>query len=279
MYSRKIIFRLDDISDSSDPILERNIINAFLSRHLPLTLGVIPFECAGDVHDPTPQEGKALRKEKIQSLISLYNNGMEIAQHGTSHQFNRCDSFSEFSGLTFEEQLRSIRKGKEFLNAYFPVSTFIPPWNSYDYATIKVVQALGFEAISADRHGPVEPQQTVQHIPCTTTLRCISNALKMIGLRNTNRKVIVVLMHVYDFHESKSGNSFMGLHHLNKILNNIPFGEKLTCTTIAACAKTGHYTAKSFIKGNQRNYFEKIASRIAMKKDPFEGVCFFPKTK
>jgi len=279
MYSRKIIFRLDDISYSSDLILEGNIIDAFLSRHLPLTLGVIPFECAGDVHDPSPQKGKSLTKEKIKSLVSLYNNGVEIAQHGTSHQFNGVNAFSELFGLTFEEQLRAICKGKEFLNEYFPVSTFIPPWNSYDLATIKVLQVLGFRTISGDRYGPVEPQQTLQHIPCTVTLRAINNAVKMLKARDFSRKVIVVLMHVYDFHESNSGKSFMSLLHLNRILNNIPFGKKLKCTTIEECSKMGFYTAKSFIRGNQRTYLERIASRIAMRKDPFEGVCFFPKTK
>nr|WP_320193705.1 hypothetical protein [uncultured Desulfobacter sp.] len=55
-----VVFRFDDYSAYSNTNLELRIIDAFRKHEACLTIGVIPYACAGDIHDPSAQEVRPL---------------------------------------------------------------------------------------------------------------------------------------------------------------------------------------------------------------------------
>src|SRR5260370_42580675 len=83
----RVVFRYDDSSTKSSLDLERALLQAFANVGLQVTLGVIPFVCARDCADPSPQDLLALSPEKVQLLRGAAAEGhIEVALHGYSHQ-------------------------------------------------------------------------------------------------------------------------------------------------------------------------------------------------
>ncbi len=82
--------------------------------------------------------------------------GDTITQHGTNHVYSQQDSgllninpFSEFAGLSYEEQYIILKKGKDILikeNVWEPY--FMAPAHSFDKNTLKALYDLDFRAIT-----------------------------------------------------------------------------------------------------------------------------------
>ena len=278
MNSTTIIFRFDDISASSDVAMETRIFETFLEYRIPLTIGVIPFECAGDVHIPTPQEELPLTESKFSTLKQLQTDGFEMAQHGFSHQVRAgCGFHTEFVGRPFDDQLTRIARGKSFLEEQLKIESFIPPWNGYDDITIRAIESLGFRSLSADPYGFVNPNSCLQYMPATTTLPALSSTVKAARTWSTSTKLIVVIMHAYEFRESNSGISILGMDDLHHILRALPVGNGVECSTLRACAAEGSYSARAFLSGRERARLFRFLPPFLRHKFAPEGVSMYPR--
>ncbi len=133
-HERKInvVFRYDDPSAGSETEFELKIIAAFREHNATVTFGVIPFICAGDAHDTSPQDVIPLGPKKGKLLGKAVKEGvLDIALHGYSHQTRISDAVhrTEFRGLDYDSQFEKLSKGKKQLEEMTkaPISAFIPP--------------------------------------------------------------------------------------------------------------------------------------------------------
>lgn len=280
MTPTKIIFRFDDISASSGVDIEKAIFDAFLAQRIPLTVGVIPFECAGDVHVATPQEEVPLTDSKFSLLRHLQDEGFEMAQHGFSHQVRAGYGFhTEFVGRPFDDQLSRIARGKHYLETQLKIESFIPPWNGYDGITIRALEALDFRTLSADPYGYVYPESLLQYMPANITLPDLSRTVESARACFTPSKLIVVLLHAYEFRESKSDRAILCLDDLRHILRALPIGGHLECTTLREGAAEGRYSARSFLAGRRRARLLRVLPPFLRQKFSPDGVSVYPRLR
>ena len=81
------------------------------------------------------------------------------------------------------------------------ITTFIPPWNSYDMNTVRVLEELGFQTISADGRGIIKKRSPLKFRP----ERCGPNDIpeKVESARRfwKRRPVVIPLFHAFEFSE------------------------------------------------------------------------------
>lgn len=196
-----VVFRYDDYSSVSSTDTERKIIEAFRSNGAALTFSVIPF-VADDVHDPGPRELLPLNATKIDLLQTAIRDGtVDVAQHGYSHKTRQAVTMTEFCGLDCASQADQIAKGKAFLEAAFnvPITTFVPPWNSYDANTLRALAELGFSTISAGGMREENEPSALHFLPFTTSFRNAKKAVENARKAPDAQALLVVLFHSYDF--------------------------------------------------------------------------------
>jgi peptidoglycan/xylan/chitin deacetylase (PgdA/CDA1 family) len=159
-----VTFRNDDPSALSDLKHEREIFGLFERYRVPMTIGVIPEVCTGSLWDParTGERSLASNREMVDFLAQFAaRTGSELALHGLTHRTNSRSvparkHYSEFSGLSFAEQERMLRRGAGLIREAFGAfpTTFIPPWNEMDHNTVRACAAVGLKVISASYHVP-----------------------------------------------------------------------------------------------------------------------------
>ncbi len=197
-----VIFRYDDYSANSVTDAELKIIEAFRKHRIPITFGVIPFKVAGDVHDPSPQDLLPLDSVKGEILKTGFEEGfLDISMHGYSHQSNSSEYLSEFANLDYKEQLKRLSEGKEYLQNITgaPVTTFLPPWNTYDLNTLSALEESGFSTLSANKKGLVTKGSNLHYLPVSCGLTELKDAVKAARRSSDNQPLVVALLHDYDF--------------------------------------------------------------------------------
>jgi len=246
---------MDDFSARSDTRLEGEIFSVFEQEGIPMTLGVIPYICEGDVHVPGPREQVELPAEKLEILRQVTSRtGFEVAQHGCTHQVRAGLPFrSEFVGASTEAQLERIARGRDLLSRFTSVDTFIPPWNSYDQATLHALEALGFRCLSADRFGPRPERCRLQFLPSTVNLAGTLRAAEEGARTLAARRFVIPLFHSYDFRESGSHRSTLGLPDLAKILASLRRLAHVRFKTLGDCASVGGYDAQALQSARWRS--------------------------
>lgn len=204
-----VAFRYDDYSRFSDTDLEVKLIMAFQRYNIPCTFGVIPYVSGNpEVPGPDPQKVYPLTLEKASILKDAIKPGtLEVALHGYSHRTIRIKAadtdYTEFSGLDYDSQLKKISKGKSLLEKMLGIriTTFIPPWNTYDVNTIRVLEELGFKTISADNAGVTKESSQLKFLPFTRDILNLKDAVESARKISDVQPVIVVLFHAFDFIE------------------------------------------------------------------------------
>ena len=181
--------------------MERSILEIFARCHIPLCVATIPFARAAD--------GKAilLSRENAGHLVDASREGtIEIAQHGHLHLRSRTTDRgapSEFFGVPFEEQSRLIEEGNTHLTALFErrIKGFVPPWNTYDHATLRALAVAGFEFLSA---GPEFIKSgSLPVVPATCSLHNARRAVEGAWYFQALAPLLVVVFHPDDFDEFK----------------------------------------------------------------------------
>ncbi|MGB7217915.1 MAG: DUF2334 domain-containing protein [Vicinamibacterales bacterium] len=202
-----VVFRYDDYSSTSRSDLEDMLLEAFWQRGLALTIAVMPFGDPVLTSDSGHQDAPPLSPEKVIVLRNAIENGtVDVALHGFSHEATaRWQGNTEFRGLDYISQLLRIEKGKSRLESALgvEVTTFIPPFNSFDLTTLKAVETLGFAAFSAhvDEAADIKDASPLHFIPATTDLGGLRIAVESARTLSDPQPLIVVLFHPTDFLE------------------------------------------------------------------------------
>lgn len=148
----KIAVRLDDITPDMD--WKRFLaFKEILDRHQvkPL-IGVVPDNQDRNlkgIQDGAPEDFWAYVKE-------LQEKGWCVAMHGFRHIYCTrkgglfpLNNFSEFAGLSFEEQNEKLAGGKRILKEKgIETDLFMAPAHSYDNNTLKALKANGFKGLT-----------------------------------------------------------------------------------------------------------------------------------
>ena len=144
----KIAVRLDDITPDMD--WERFLkFKALLDKYQvkPL-IGVVPDNQDDNLkgtQEGAPSDFWAYIKE-------LQRQGWSVAMHGYRHIYSTdkggifpLNHFSEFAGVSYEEQLRMLTEGKQILaEKGIETDIFMAPAHSYDNNTLKALKETGF---------------------------------------------------------------------------------------------------------------------------------------
>ena len=214
-----VVFRYDDYSAKSDTAFERALIELFRRHDLPVSIGVIP-SIARNISRPTPDTPQFLRplpEEKFALLREAMSDGtVEVALHGLSHQRLDPDQRTEFSGRTYEDQVERISRGKRFLEEGLdvPIRVFIPPWNSFDAATIRALETLEFEVLSSDLTRSGRDVGTLAHLPGTANIGDVREFVGLARRASEGSPPVVVVMHAYDFGEEPAGRELSPLEEI-----------------------------------------------------------------
>jgi peptidoglycan/xylan/chitin deacetylase (PgdA/CDA1 family) len=215
------LLRYDDYSAISDTALERQVLEAVAGAGLRIVISVIPFVADLEWKLRGPIGLRPLPPDKVELLKEFVPQKAEVALHGYAHQaLGRISGMTEFGGrVAAGQQLARLRDGKAYLEDQLGdrVKAFVPPWNDYGIATVAAIREAGFDVLSGDAaHGPVE--EGMAYIPCTCALPRLGPALKAAA---TDAKAFVcVLLHEYDFEESRSPAARISLRSLEEALRH-----------------------------------------------------------
>jgi len=241
-----VAFRFDDFSPFSNQPLERRIIEALAAHNCRATVGVIPFG---------RKDGQlvGLTKDRADHLLDAVTRGtVEIALHGFSHQRRGTvphDKPTEFSGLAFAEQLELITRGLQRLKEIFGerISGFIPPWNSFDAATLDALERLPFRYLSGAWEVPLAHRNGVALLPRTCNLATLKAAVSEARKVRALSPMIIVAMHHYDFLENGDNEAYIDVPAFDKLLRWLIEQTDLTMSLLGEIAAL--VTAKEWRRG------------------------------
>jgi len=252
-----VVFRFDDCSARSSTDMELRIIDAFRKNEASITLGVIPFVCVGDVHDPSPQDIVSLTSIKGDILKTGFKDGiLDIALHGYSHQTISAEQMTEFSGLAYNSQVERLAKGKKLLEGMIdaPVTTFVPPWNKYDLNTLRALEGLGFSTLSASKNGEATEDSKLIFLPASCDLSRLRDAVKAARTSSDTQPVIVVLFHAFDFKEIDEKRGSITYQEFFDLLNWLKSQGDVRLLSISQAAKVINDLSANRFLLNKRNH-------------------------
>lgn len=203
----KVVLRHDDFTATSPLELETKYFLGLEKIGAKIVVGVVPFSERSVLSESKLSLGDA----KISLLKSYEKRGIaQIAAHGFSHHNNSKKSQkSEFVDLPFSRQLDLLSAAKASLESTFGagVSTFIPPWNQHDEATLSALVGSGFTVLSSSRTAPTDANVPLKYLPGTVYPQNFSKTVRL-ATQGWCDGIIVVTSHPYDFDEGASLPSF-----------------------------------------------------------------------
>lgn len=164
----KTAFRLDDITPDMDMNKFHRAYEIFTKAGIKPLIGVVP-DCQDEL---LHYEEK---KSDFWNLVQkLQREGWIVAQHGYQHVYVTKDSgilginsFSEFAGLSYEEQMDKIKKGKKILEENGVSSEiFMAPGHTYDENTIRALVQCGFPYVTDGYTKENVNYKNICFIPC-----------------------------------------------------------------------------------------------------------------
>jgi peptidoglycan/xylan/chitin deacetylase (PgdA/CDA1 family) len=234
-----IVFRYDDFRGDpeglrqTDPIrkqlwqAEQGLYALFKKQEMQFVISVIP--CSGSEYDGSETADTVCLgqdKEKCGFIKRAVESGtVEVAQHGLSHTNHAKEKHrkAEFGRRDYEAQLGDMRSGKQVLCSACgldEITTFVPPWNSWDRNTASILSVTGYEVLSGDRllYSRIVERLTI--IPGTASLEDLEAVADGSGLPANG--VMVVLFHPKDITriDGYEGRPF-GIGKLDQLLSKV----------------------------------------------------------
>jgi hypothetical protein len=199
----QVLLRYDDFVQSSDYSIEQTLFNELQKGNGGILVGIIPFlgkPCP--VNQPISRDSLPLDQKKRALIKQFHDQGVvEVAVHGCNHSNNKKTATnSEFSGLPRAEQENILKMTKKSLEMAleFPVTAFVPPYNTYDDNTLIALAETGFTLLSAGPKGPALDDSPLNFLPGGPYPYKLRTIMKT-ALANDHRDaLIVVTMHPYD---------------------------------------------------------------------------------
>ncbi len=254
-----VVFRFDDYSERSNTDIEVKIIDAFQRCSVPCTFGVIPYICR-EGYDSNHEDIAPLGQMKADILNNAIKAGtLDIAQHGYTHQsIVKWGGRSEFAGLSYSCQAEKIAKGKELLERMLgiKINIFVPPWSSCDSNTIRALEELKFECISAQGYGYAQMSSSLKFLPATCNLTQLREAVESARrISSEAQPVIVALFHEYDFIEINKEKGRLTYQEFVDLLNWVTSEDDIKVLSISQAAKViNDLSAGRFL--NSRPYYQ-----------------------
>jgi hypothetical protein len=159
---------------------------------------------------------------------------IELAQHGYAHlrvSGTGEEHRSEFVGVNEATQTKLIIDGRRQLEEGFAtvVNSFVPPWNSYDETTTRVLGKAGFRFISAGIAAPKYPRNAKPFsgpvaVPRTCNLKTLESAIEQALRFRMASPAVVCVFHPDEFEEFRDPPAlgeplpFMNLRELERKL-------------------------------------------------------------
>ncbi len=146
----KIAVRMDDITPDMNWENFRFFQGLFKEAGITPLLGIVP-DCQDEHLHCEPE-----REEFYKEMLALQSEGYCLAMHGYQHVYSTkkggifpLNNFSEFAGVSYNEQKDKLAAGKEKLKAHGIVTDiFMAPAHSYDANTIKALKENGFTKLT-----------------------------------------------------------------------------------------------------------------------------------
>lgn len=241
-----VVFRCDDYSAVSNTALEVRLIEAFRQRDIPLVFAVIPCIGASD-----SQEGSTLSDEKAAILREASGTGtVDVVLHGYSHQ--KTGPWTEFAGLSYDEQVRRLERGLTLLRdaVGVHVTTFVPPYNAYDEATLRAMQDLGFTCLSAGKTGCIG-EYSLSFLPSTCGLADARQTIES-AMQASSSRVIVILFHVYDFLDADRYRGFLSWPAFEQFVDWVLSQEQVNVRSLAEVVNSDTDLSRQRFVANRR---------------------------
>lgn len=205
----RVALRFDDPSATSHRGVEQGVIAALEESGAQATFAAIPFR-------NTPAGRLALDASNCAHLLAACRSGVvEVALHGHSHLRLSSDGQpSEFSGLAGERQAALLTEAAGHLRGLFgegSISGFVPPWNSYDAATLTALEGLGFDYVSAGWQHPPSYAGRLAILPRTCQFTELESTIAEARRYARFAPHVVAVFHHYDFLESGEDGSTLDL--------------------------------------------------------------------
>lgn len=146
----KIAIRMDDITPDMDFEKFHRVKKMLDTYQINPLIGVVPFN-RDSVLAKSP-----LMEDFPGFLKGLVNEGYEIALHGCYHLYTTnkrglfpLNNFSEYAGVSYEEQDDMIRRGSAQLKEWgMETDIFMAPAHTFDKNTLKALKNNGFKALT-----------------------------------------------------------------------------------------------------------------------------------
>ena len=163
-------FRLDDITPDMKWDNFHQIKEIFDRYQIKPLIGVVPDNQDELLHY------EEQRADFWKIIAELQKKGWAVAQHGYHHVYVtenkgllKINPFSEFAGVSLEEQLLKIQNGREILQDHgITTNIFMPPGHTYDKSTLQALKQYGFIYVT-DGYGRVPYiWEGIKFYPCRT---------------------------------------------------------------------------------------------------------------
>ncbi len=156
-------------------------------------------------------------RQRVLLLRSLATRGaIDLAQHGYRHDFRPDErEASEVAGLPEARQREMISFGKQVLRGLVgrSVTTFVPPANSYDAATLDALAATGFQVISGMLgEGPAH-REDLMYVPVTVEFAHLEDAVRN-AAAYPGPTLVIAMLHPYEIRDYAEGT---GQHSMAEI--------------------------------------------------------------
>lgn len=228
----RLAFRFDDPSLTSDHALEKEIIALCKKYKIKINFAVIPFKVINGQKQP-------LTKQSADHLVNAAKEGViEISQHGNCH-INHVTSPSlppsEFCGVEPDLQFEMINEGKLLLDEIFGQKKrgFVPPFNSFDNATLQALDRANFSFISAGTDVPEEISSQIIQLPRTAQLSSLKNTIIALQPFKALDPLVIAVLHHYDFNGDSAKTS---INSFDTLLTWVTKQQDISCYSLELLA-------------------------------------------
>lgn len=146
----RIAVRLDDITPAMDWDKFEAFVALLDAYDIKPLIGVVP-----DNRDDNLNRGVE-REDFWEYVKERQKCGWVVAQHGYQHVYTQhkgglfpLNDFSEFAGVSYEEQLTMLQQGRKILAGHgIETDLFMAPAHSYDQNTLRALKKTGFDKLT-----------------------------------------------------------------------------------------------------------------------------------
>lgn len=181
---KQLLLRMDDITPDMNWKNFERVCSVCDQNQIKPILGVVPDN----------RDAKLSAWEKKEDfwgrMRALADKGYTLSQHGYRHTYVTKKSgllginpFSEFAGLSYEEQRNKLKEGQAILQEHgIHATMFMAPGHTFDRKTLKALKSLGFTEVTDGYSSKLYKRAGLVFYPCTLAGPRMPKALDTICL-------------------------------------------------------------------------------------------------